>query len=134
MTTRGILSALSAVLLLAGCSTTGTKDFDDSKVSQIKKGETTEQDLISMFGPAQSRSVDSEGQVRMNWMYGEYHMNAVSFIPIAGGLMTGGKGRTKSLSVILADGKVKDYTFTGSGEDAGKAPPPAQTTQKSETP
>lgn len=118
---NSVSSAVLAALLLTGCTSTGTQNFDEDKVAQIKKGVTTEQDLVSIFGPPQNRSVDSSGQVTMTWVYAEYHMNAVSFIPIAGGLMTGGKGTSKALSVTLADGKVKDFTFSNGGNAVAAA-------------
>ena len=117
--TRIFVSAtLAAVLvLLPGCVSSG-KNFDESKVSQIKKGETTEPHLVKLFGPPENRTVDSEGTTHLNWTYMESRMKGEGFIPIAGAFMGGANSRHKMLTVTLGpDGKVTHFTSSGGGSE-----------------
>lgn len=111
-------AALAAMLaLMPGCVSSGN-NFDTSKVSQIKKGETTEADLEKLFGPPASRSVDSEGTAHLTWSYLESRMKGEGFIPIAGTFMGGSRSNHKMLSVTLGpDGKVKHFTSSGGGSE-----------------
>jgi len=110
----GILSCL--VLFAGGCASAGN-NFDDSKISQIKKGETTEADLVKLFGEPQNRSINSESGLTLTWIYSEAKVKGESFIPYAGAFMGGTRSKTKTLSVILADNKVSSFTYTGGGAE-----------------
>ncbi len=110
-----LLLALASALL-AGCASTGN-NFDESKVSQIKKGETTEAQLIQMFGEPQSRGVNSEGQTLLTWMYAQSNVKGTSFIPIAGGFVGGANSKSKTLTVTLLDGKVQTFSSNAGGTD-----------------
>jgi hypothetical protein len=107
----------TAVLSLFGCASSGN-NFDESKISAIKKGVTTETDLVQWFGEPQNRSVNSESIVSLNWTYAEARVKAESFIPYAGAFMGGGKSKVKSLQVQIADNKVTGFTYTGGGSES----------------
>ena len=102
------------VALLAGCASNGN-NFDESKVSQIKKGETTEAQLIQMFGEPQSRGLNSEGATTLMWMYTESSAKGESFIPYAGPFVGGSRHKQKSLNVTLQDGKVQSFSSSAGG-------------------
>ncbi len=104
----------ASVALLGGCSSTGN-NFDDSKVSQIKKGETTEAQLIQMFGEPQRRGVNSEGATTLMWMYTESSVKGESFIPYAGPFVGGSRHKQKTLNVTLQDGKVQSFSSSAGG-------------------
>lgn len=110
-----LLMILSA--LIGGCASTGN-NFDESKLSQIKKGETTEADLVKMFGPPEGRSVNSEGITTLNWTYAEATVKGESFIPYAGAFMGGNRSKAKTLMVTLAENKVTNFTFSGGGNES----------------
>ena len=110
----GILCCLA--LFAASCASVGN-NFDDTKISQIKKGETTEADLVKMFGEPQNRSVSSENGLTLTWIYSEAKVKGESFIPYAGAFMGGTRAKSKTLSVILADNKVTSFTYTGGGTE-----------------
>jgi len=107
---------LLIIILIAGCASAGN-NFDDSKISQIQKGQTTEADLVQMFGQPQNRATDSEGMTTLTWMYMQSTVRASTFIPYAGAFMGGTNSKDKTLNVVLADGKVKSYSMTGGGMD-----------------
>jgi len=113
---RFILIAITAAVV-AGCASVG-KNFDESKVAQIKKGETTEAQLVLMFGEPQNRMVNSEGQSILTWMYTQANIRGESFIPIAGAFVGGADTKSKSLNVTLKDGTVQSYSSTGGGMDS----------------
>jgi len=105
------------VALLAGCASTGS-NFDESKVSQIKKGATTEAELIQMFGAPQNRAVTSEGTTTLTWMYSESTVKGESFIPYAGAFVGGTRSKDKTLNVTLLDGKVQSFSSSGGGMES----------------
>src|SRR5262245_42840461 len=94
------LIATLATAVLFGCASVG-ENFDEGKISQIKKGETTEADLIQMFGQPQNRTLNSEGQSILTWMYTESAVKGESFIPYAGPFVGGTRSKTKTLNVTL---------------------------------
>jgi outer membrane protein assembly factor BamE (lipoprotein component of BamABCDE complex) len=100
--------------ILVSCASVGN-NFDETKVSQIKKGETTEADLIQMFGQPQNRTVNSEGVSTLTWTYAESRVNGKTFIPYAGSFLGGSSSKNKTLTVSLLDGKVTSFTSTGGG-------------------
>ncbi len=111
-----IITALAAAFV-AGCASVGN-NFDESQVSQIKKGETTESQLLEMFGAPQNRTVDSEGMTTLTWIYQESAVKGESFIPYAGAFLGGNRSNHKNLNVVLLDGKVQNYNMTGGGMES----------------
>lgn len=112
----GITLLAVASLTMFGCASTG-KNFDDSKLSQIKKGETTEPELIQLFGTPLSRTTtvtDSKVNTVLTWTYSEATLDGKAFIPIVGPMMSGHAGKGKHLTVILnAEGRVNTFTYSG---------------------
>ena len=109
------LSTLALAIIVAGCASTG-QNFDESKISQIKKGVTTEAELVQMFGAPTSRAMNSEGNTTLNWMYAEVREKGTSFIPYAGTWVGGTQSKEKSLTVTLgADGKVASFASSVGG-------------------
>lgn len=105
-------AAIAAFLL--GCASVGN-NFDESKVTQIQKGVTTEADLVASFGQPAQRSMNSEGQTILVWTYHESEVKAESFIPYVGPITGGDRSRNKTLTVTLTDGKVASYNYSGGG-------------------
>jgi outer membrane protein assembly factor BamE (lipoprotein component of BamABCDE complex) len=108
--------AVFGALLLFGCASTGN-NFDESKLSQIQKGETTEAQLIEFFGQPENRTVTSEGTTILTWTYTEATVKGESFIPYAGPFVGGTRSKAKTLRVTLADNKVTSFTYSGGGNE-----------------
>jgi hypothetical protein len=69
--------------------------YDDSRISRIKKGETTENELLNWFGPPEARDLKPDGHAQLSW----------AFEPILPGHQGG------ALNVSLGpDGKVEAYS------------------------
>ena len=118
VTLLAITLAAAAAILLTACASTG-QNFSSDKVTQIKKGETTEAELVQWFGPPENRSLNSEGQATLSWQYGESRVKGESFIPYAGAFMGGQRSKHKSLNVTLgADGKVSRFDYSGGGTES----------------
>jgi outer membrane protein assembly factor BamE (lipoprotein component of BamABCDE complex) len=117
---KSILTACVAIaiaIFVTGCASSGT-NFDQSKVSQIKKGETTEADLTAMFGQPENRTVNSDGVVTLSWNYFESRTKGTTFIPYAGAFVGGANTKSKMLSVTLgSDGKVTDFWSSGGASE-----------------
>ena len=85
-----------ALLTFGGCARIGY-DFNAQKVQEIKIGETTQNDIVTMFGHPWRKGI--ENGVTM-WTYGRYTYRVI------------GETDTKDLIVKFDDdGKVKSYTF-----------------------
>ncbi|DAB27368.1 MAG: hypothetical protein A2513_11145 [Sulfurimonas sp. RIFOXYD12_FULL_33_39] len=85
-----------ALLTLGGCARVGT-NFNASQVQRIKIGETTQNDVVAMFGQPWRKGI--ENGVRM-WTYGRYTYRLI------------GETDTKDLVIKFNnEGKVSSYTF-----------------------
>lgn len=91
-----LVAALSVAL--HGCATVGT-EISDQKISQIKKGLTTEKILRSDFGKPYAETLDSDGKKSLVWTYA--HANGFTV------------GQGTSLSVKLdKQGVVENYAVS----------------------
>ena len=96
--TQIILLTIIAVLILAiaGCFTVG-QDFAVDQVSAIKIGQSTQEDIRSMFGSPWRVGME-DGQ--RTWTYGKYRYSAFS------------ETKTQDLVIRFDDqGKVVSFTF-----------------------
>jgi outer membrane protein assembly factor BamE (lipoprotein component of BamABCDE complex) len=105
-----------STLALIGCASTrmGT-DFNSANVNKLKVGKTTEQEVIQLIGQPINRTRSADGTVTLQYMYypGQT-IHAFTAITNPGYLQEAGKGQ-KGLTVIIgSDGKVKDFTESGS--------------------
>ncbi|MCK4874817.1 MAG: outer membrane protein assembly factor BamE [Sulfurimonas sp.] len=90
------LAIVAALLTFGGCARIG-QDFNEQRVQQIKIGETTQSDIVTMFGQPWRKGI--EDGVTM-WTYGRYTYRVI------------GETDTKDLIVKFDDdGKVESYTF-----------------------
>lgn len=93
-----LLIAIS-LMTFGGCARVGT-DFNEKQVHQIKLGETTQNDIISMFGQPWRKGI--ENGVTM-WTYGRYTYRLI------------GEADTKDLVIKFdKNEKVISYTFNES--------------------
>lgn len=92
------LAAAICGLLLSGCVYVG-RNFDESQLENVHKGETTKQEILSYFGTPSTTTVDSDGNELLMWTYS---------IGSAFG------ADAKTLAVKTRDGKVESYTVSRS--------------------
>jgi hypothetical protein len=100
-----------ACLILMGCATrtdTAGREIDTSKISEIKKGVTTSDELISLLGNPGEKSVKSEDEVV--WKYDWIKSTSRTTMGWTGPNVDV-NGYQKSLQVLLKNGIVVNYTI-----------------------
>lgn len=96
---RIVACVMLSALLFSGCATIG-KDFDSTKLSWIKAGETGKKDVIRELGDPFRVGMDAGDQT---WTYGYYQYRVF------------GESTTKDLVIRFdQDGKVKSFTLNTS--------------------
>ena len=97
--------------LLFGCATVGTK-IDQVKLSQIKEGITTKQEVISLLGKPYMVTMMSDGKTMLMYQYVKASNRAANFIPGVG-LLAGGMDMNQQMVQVLIDknDKVEKYIF-----------------------
>lgn len=115
---RVAMVVLVSLVLVAGCTTgSGTKVSQDS-LSSIRKGVTTKQELIGMFGQPQTSMLSADGGEALMWRYMGMKTSAKSYIPIVN--MFGDSGVSTESSFLHVrvnkSGVVQDYSLTHGSE------------------
>ena len=110
---RKILLILASVILV-GCATVGTK-IDQDKLSQIKEGVTTKQEVINLLGKPYMVTLTSDGKTMFMYQYVKASNRAVNFIPGVD-LLAGGMDMSQQILQVLIgkDDKVEKYIFNDS--------------------
>lgn len=96
MKIKMMLSA-GLLLILAGCTSSSGENFDDASLAKIHYGQTTRQQLISLFGQPTTETPYPEGHLLMMWSYSQAKALSTT--------------EGKTLTVQLDDNKVKSYTL-----------------------
>ena len=96
---------------LIGCATRTTttgREFDASKIGDIKKGVTTTEELVALLGQPFSKSVKSEDEVI--WYYTRVKATSTTSLGWnSPNIKT--EGQKKKLDVLIKNGIVVNYTF-----------------------
>lgn len=102
---------LCALLLLSGLTTwaSASSQITQPAIDQIRIGETTEGDLVQLFGPPTTRFVDMANDVAVDW-FRSVPAPAKSYIPIIGPFLGGPIVEAQQLTVVLSPaGRVVSY-------------------------
>ncbi|MBP2169973.1 outer membrane protein assembly factor BamE (lipoprotein component of BamABCDE complex) [Erwinia toletana] len=95
---KSLLPVLMILLLLTGCVSSVGQDFDDAKLSQIRKGQSTKSDLIALFGQPATDTPYPEGNTILVWNWSQARaMNTTS---------------GKTLTIKLDNGRVESYSVS----------------------
>lgn len=90
-----LITALVAVLLIAGCATTIGRDYDQTKVTQFVPGKTTMSQVVAALGQPQEQETESDGGTRLHYQYVSSQSSVGSYLPgvslIDHGVSTKGK-------------------------------------------
>lgn len=111
---------------LAGCAMGGRtfgNEMSSADVHNIKKGRTTESEILARFGSPYRTLSLGNGEKHLSYMYSDSStaIKPQSYIPIVGHFAGGAdiKSKTQSLTVIIgSNGVVKDYTYVDSTSDS----------------
>jgi outer membrane protein assembly factor BamE (lipoprotein component of BamABCDE complex) len=115
-TLKQIALVVACVTLCIGCASTkmGT-DFNSANVSNLKVGKTTEQEVIQLIGQPSNRTRNSDGTVILNYMYSPGQtIHAFTAITDSDYIQKAGKGMKTLIVTLDSNGKVKDFTESGS--------------------
>jgi outer membrane protein assembly factor BamE (lipoprotein component of BamABCDE complex) len=100
------------VLSLSGCATSSYsvgKNFYSTNVSQIIKGKTTGEEIVTLFGEPYSKTVISSTDQKWIYMHSEGTTKAQSYIVTMDVKTT---GKQKMLDILITDGVVANFAFT----------------------
>lgn len=106
---KTILSIVTLAAVCIGCVSTG-RPIDSSKLSQVKRGESSRTDVESLLGHPQS-IMQSEGpdgtETMLLYQYLFASPRGESFIPIVGAFVGGANTRLQTATITIGkDGKV----------------------------
>jgi len=101
-------------MVLCGCSTvtnraTTGRDFDETKVSQIKKGATTADGIVALYGEPDRKEIVSTHEVMWHYTYSteERKTHSAMFSPVVEHVT----GYKKNLDILLQDDTVMNFTY-----------------------
>lgn len=112
---KTIFGSLSLLcIVLCGCSTmtnsnTTGRDFDETKVSQIKKKVTSADGVVALYGEPDRKEIVSANQVMWHYTYltEEHKTHSGMFSPV----VEQTTGYKKNLDVLLQDDMVINFTY-----------------------
>lgn len=100
---------LVAAILLSSCLTSWAwfpRSITQEKINQIRVGQTTEADLVRMFGPPTTRYLGLAHIMSLDW-FRSVPMPPGGYVPVLGDLLGGLHLDAQQLSVVLdASGRV----------------------------
>ena len=100
------------VLSLSGCATSTYsvgENFSSANVSKIIKGETTSEEMVTLFGKPYSKTIVSATDEKWIYMHSEGTAKAQSYIVTMDVKTT---GTQKMLDVLITDGVVVNFAYT----------------------
>ena len=113
------IGIILVVALLTACASYGTK-INSDYVSKIKKGETTEKEIVANLGNPMSVGLGPDGQKFLMYMHTYSQAKAATFIPIVGAFAGGADTSTQMLQLwVDANGVVTNFAYTDSQSEMG---------------
>lgn len=109
---RLVTIVLTVVLSLSGCATSSYsvgKNFTSGNVSQIIKGKTTTEELITLLGEPYTKTVLSASDEKWIYMHSEGTTKAQSYVVSMDVKTT---GTQKMLDVLISNGVVVNFAYT----------------------
>lgn len=108
------IALLLLCVTVSGCSTitdhaTSGRDFDETKVSQIKKGVTMADGVIALYGEPDTKEILSANQVMWHYTYltTEHKTHSGMFMP----MVETTTGYRKELDLLLQDDIVVNLSY-----------------------
>lgn len=109
-----VVIALSLVISLAGCMSTGVEVSQD-QTSSFKTGTTTQQEVVARLGAPTSRTSLPDGSSMMVYSFAAAQARPASFIPIVGAFVGGADSRSSMVMFQFApNGTLKSTTRSDS--------------------
>jgi hypothetical protein len=103
---------LIAAILVCSCLTSWAwfaKSITQAKVNQIQLGQTTEAQLVDLFGPPSTKFTDIRHHASLDW-FRSVPPPVSGYLPIVGQFLGGMRMQVQHLAVVLdASGRVLRY-------------------------
>jgi outer membrane protein assembly factor BamE (lipoprotein component of BamABCDE complex) len=96
---------------LAGCATKTTttgREFDVAKISAIKKGTTTSEELIGLLGQPLEKSALSQNEAIWDYSWKKTSSNTTQG---SDGTVVTSQGDKKTLEALIKNGVVENYIY-----------------------
>jgi hypothetical protein len=116
MKSISLVAVVVVSLVVFGCiqnlppSSSGV-DFQDENVRRIVRGETTDKEIVQMFGEPLSKTVSSATE--KHWIY-KYASGNATVVRHFTSVETKYKGKVKTLDILFKNGIVTNFTFNES--------------------
>jgi hypothetical protein len=115
-----IVLAAAAVLCLTSCA---SYEITQAKINQVRKGVTTESDLIQLFGPPDTEWSAFHGNTSIDWFRSE-GPSVAGYLPVVGQFTGGLDLNVQQLSIVIGvDGRVASVMIYDSNGAVGVARP-----------
>ncbi len=102
------------------CVSSGKK-IDMGAVSQIKKGTSTQQDVLNLLGSPDGITAPGNGDVIWSYGFTKVGIKPASFIPVVGMFAGGADVQMQSTTVTFSEDKiVKNISYNQHATGAGK--------------
>ena len=109
MKTKSLVCALLLSSCLTNWASSPPQIITQPNINQIQIGQTTEPDLVQLFGTPTTRFVDLAHYIAVDW-FRSVPAPAKSYIPIIGPFLGGVNVEAQQLSVVLSPaGRVVRY-------------------------
>lgn len=119
MKTNSCLAVLALCLCLLGCAD-GPKKITTQKVNQLRPGQTTEHDLVRMFGKPTDRVVEVNNSVTLSWFHVS-NLSPLATIPSVG-LFLENRNVAQTLTAHLDPaGRLDRYRVSSIKDEPGPA-------------
>ena len=118
---------VAVAILLAGCVSVGRK-IDQSKVAEIKTGQTTRAQVIQLIGSPDQITSMGNGYLMFHYMFVRSTPTAATYVPIVGAFAGGANVQNESLSITFTNDVVSSLVNSYGGNDMGTGANAASTT------
>jgi SmpA/OmlA family protein len=120
-----VLVALSILLRVAGCTSSGNESIADATgatvASHLIKGKTTQAEVRRLYGDPIKTAFASNGNETWEYEFSRMQSKVTNFIPYVNLVHSGAEGDKKSLVVFFDKQKVvQDYTMSTSKVDVSQ--------------
>jgi hypothetical protein len=111
---KKIVYLLAAVMMMAGCASSGTQ-VTSEQLSQFIVGVTTPSDVIAKLGPPNHQANTSSGMTILSYGYSNVSTRPETFIPFVGAFVGGADVKTNSASFVFDKNGKLQSTSSSSG-------------------
>ena len=98
-------------VVFSGCATRSTH-VSKSNVAKIKKGETTQAEVLKVFGPPDVMSLNQDGDEIFTYTDIQARNSVWNYFPVLSFVHSEMKITDLVLTIVFKDNVVEDYTFS----------------------